>query len=1168
MKRKFILTLSIASLLCLGSVASLSSCEPIGTGGGQNLEDSTLYKVTVESGEGFKVIGINETGYKAGETVNFKVEVSDSTKEVDKVKANDVLLSKTADGGYSFKMGSEDAKITVTLKEKGEEFTLASVTVSDNIANGTVTLSKLGKVKVGDTIEIIAIANEGFKVDKYYLNDKELTGNSFVVVEGENVINVTFVALPPETIYGSVRVLTDEVINGNVEATLEDGTKISEDNRRQPVGTKIILNVNPKDECYGIESLKLNDQELVAGEDGKFSFEVIEGKNFISAEFSLINPGKGLVRLADEVEHAEVNIDKIDQYYNVGETVTITINPDENYSVKEVSVNGEKLTKNEDTNTFTFEIKEGLNTISIFVASTATGIEFVPDENWLVATDLSQDAYYVIEGNSYQLETSFTPEGSFDELIFEVGAGNENYIEVDETGKLTVKKAYNSSNITVKVSLKSNPSISDTLYLRAVKQSQHGIEILKNELLEAKDKEIKEANKTQLVVEEKSSSEEKASKTTYDFEVFNDMHSVTTVTDELGDTTRYYRTIKDNVFYSLMRDGDGTRLPQTTNSGPSAVTSENQDEYQNMVTSMGAIEFGYTASYNGVIDYLYQNLFGDYSIYKYDYSVIDQYDIFECTTVVTSLTEFDVYTKVAAVNSWDEPYIFEIHMNFSFDYYGYLESATYERKDYEGVTSVDQSVDGLSYDLEKFTINLTYEEKGEDENNYFDIEDYFYQDFTPEVYSENDLIDENKVSLDEDGTYHINPESTFYINLSNATPSTALNDIDEVEVTSSNDEIIASNRISMNSSGLIYFSPERNKSGEVTLTIKSKYVTKEVKFTVEFLDVTEVNFDATIDSVLLSSSEVMLEATVTPDAGVSSTDVKYEIVEDTTGGATIDEREDRWGISTDFYLIAGPSAGSVIVRVTSVANPEVYDEMTFEVKEVPNILDSVVGKTYEASWSTYYPESSDYYYSITFGDDASDLTATINFSKTTESYYGDTTVEEGTFEAKVSQNQSTLTLSELTAVGEATADSSLIDTTLLITLDDEFNFTGLTVTGDGEEEALTEYVDLSSYLIGNTFDITWEDYSGDYSMKMTISGTNANDMKASIELTSSSYYYGDSTGTFTADVKVRAGKIALENITKVSGDIYDTPPSELDFEIDEEGKLTISYGDSGYSDWY
>ena len=59
-------------------------------------------------------------------------------------------------------MGSEDVKITVTLKEKGEEFTLASATISDNIANGTVTLSKLGKVKVGDTIEIIAIANEGF----------------------------------------------------------------------------------------------------------------------------------------------------------------------------------------------------------------------------------------------------------------------------------------------------------------------------------------------------------------------------------------------------------------------------------------------------------------------------------------------------------------------------------------------------------------------------------------------------------------------------------------------------------------------------------------------------------------------------------------------------------------------------------------------------------------------------------------------------------------------------------------------------------------------------------------------------------------------------------------------------------------------------------------------
>ena len=121
MKRKLIFTLSIASLLCLGSMAGLSSCETLTTtGGGSNLEDSSKYHVTLPQDEKIEIKGIVSDGYEAGSTVTFTVTVKAENKIIKEVKAGEQVLVSSDGTTYNFVMPKSDVTLTVTLKGEDE----------------------------------------------------------------------------------------------------------------------------------------------------------------------------------------------------------------------------------------------------------------------------------------------------------------------------------------------------------------------------------------------------------------------------------------------------------------------------------------------------------------------------------------------------------------------------------------------------------------------------------------------------------------------------------------------------------------------------------------------------------------------------------------------------------------------------------------------------------------------------------------------------------------------------------------------------------------------------------------------------------------------------------------------------------------------------------------
>ena len=84
---------------------------------GGTSEPVITYSVSVEQKEGFSVIGLDEK-YAAGRSVNFTINVTDLTKQIDEVKANGNILTPVSGKNYKFTMPEVDVTITITLKEK------------------------------------------------------------------------------------------------------------------------------------------------------------------------------------------------------------------------------------------------------------------------------------------------------------------------------------------------------------------------------------------------------------------------------------------------------------------------------------------------------------------------------------------------------------------------------------------------------------------------------------------------------------------------------------------------------------------------------------------------------------------------------------------------------------------------------------------------------------------------------------------------------------------------------------------------------------------------------------------------------------------------------------------------------------------------------------------
>ncbi len=100
-------------------------------------EEEESYHIATSSDEGYEITDLSATEAKAGDTITFKVNVTDSTKKVDSVKYNEIAITPNDDGTYSFLMPGADVEINVILKDLSKEITDLAVTSVSLDANET-----------------------------------------------------------------------------------------------------------------------------------------------------------------------------------------------------------------------------------------------------------------------------------------------------------------------------------------------------------------------------------------------------------------------------------------------------------------------------------------------------------------------------------------------------------------------------------------------------------------------------------------------------------------------------------------------------------------------------------------------------------------------------------------------------------------------------------------------------------------------------------------------------------------------------------------------------------------------------------------------------------------------------------------------------------------------
>lgn len=91
--------------------------------------NSITHTVSINQDSGFSVTGL-QNEYKEGDEVTFTIHVTDSTKEIAKVEANDDVLEPTSGASYKFMMPDSDVTIKVILKDIETLKTATSVTLS------------------------------------------------------------------------------------------------------------------------------------------------------------------------------------------------------------------------------------------------------------------------------------------------------------------------------------------------------------------------------------------------------------------------------------------------------------------------------------------------------------------------------------------------------------------------------------------------------------------------------------------------------------------------------------------------------------------------------------------------------------------------------------------------------------------------------------------------------------------------------------------------------------------------------------------------------------------------------------------------------------------------------------------------------------------------------
>lgn len=206
-----------------------------------------------------------------------------------------------------------------------------AVVIPEEIANGTVTADKQSAV-AGETVTLTVTPSEGYRVASIKVNDAEIRAEdgkyTFTMPFGDANVTAQFEAV----IYD---ITVETSAHGSVTA----------DKQSAAVGEKVTLTVTPE-QGYRLAGLKANGTDIQA-QDGIYTFTMPAAEVNISAEFEAILYD---ITIA-ETANGTVVADK--QSAGAGDSITLTVTPEQGYMLVSLKVNGTDIQEQDGKYMFT-----------------------------------------------------------------------------------------------------------------------------------------------------------------------------------------------------------------------------------------------------------------------------------------------------------------------------------------------------------------------------------------------------------------------------------------------------------------------------------------------------------------------------------------------------------------------------------------------------------------------------------------------------------------------------------------------------------------------------------------------------------------------------------------------------------------------------------------------
>lgn len=221
------------------------------------------YAVNVKQVAG-ATIAVSSTLAKKGETIKVRIAITDSTKESPMVKAGDIDVpmalveneTKTFEG--SFVEPGSDVSLLVTLSDAPAEYT-----IFDKAGDGAVVVNAPKTAKAGDKVTFSMALNSGFE----FAGEVKVTAgdNEVEVITNDDgtysfVMPASSVTISQETAVSIYKINT--TIGEHLKVDVPDYAAYN---------SKVEF-VVPSTNEYEVDKVTLDNVELVANEEGKYSF--------------------------------------------------------------------------------------------------------------------------------------------------------------------------------------------------------------------------------------------------------------------------------------------------------------------------------------------------------------------------------------------------------------------------------------------------------------------------------------------------------------------------------------------------------------------------------------------------------------------------------------------------------------------------------------------------------------------------------------------------------------------------------------------------------------------------------------------------------------------------------------------------------------------------------